>query len=539
MAITKQSPATITGADGSTRPTKPLDMSVFDTAQVPVSDTPGAFALRSIAPAQTNIEPVTSATDLVAPQAPVQVPPPVVAPVPDMTMVQSVTDNTNEIITAQTEEAKRLNELRSEYAALGEQASQQEMFTQGIQDLGVPENVRRQRDVQLQLNKLAEQSGLAQVGIAGAAGQTVGQAGREITQEQREASVRSSALAAEASILQGNIETATSLVGQSVDFAYRDQMTRNENMINQINAFQGVVDDQTAQLLTQEARRYEKENFDMQQAVSSVNSAVATGFASQEDVATMTALSGDPKAQKEFADKILAKASRTQYMNALAATHAASARAAAEAGDEVKGAAAAKAVSAQSALDVLQVIKNNPLGIKAIAGSNFLGRTALSAAGEAITKGFIGGTGAGALGGSVLPGAGTVAGGALGGVTGAVAGAGAGTFQASKQRADVASALGYLVNSGTFSEMRRLREGGVTFGSLTEGERIAIGKAADALFSALAVADDGAVTGVKSSEENFNRLLTEFETKQKDYLREANAMASGLTREDYDRINED
>ena len=116
----------------------------------------------------------------------------------------------------------------------------------------------------------------------------------------------------------------------------------------------------------------EQENFKITQAVSSVNSAVASGFATADDVTTMTSLSGDPVAQKQYADKILAKtASRTQYPEALAAT-----RAAANLPLLLKlplmyrGAAAAKAVTAQTALDVIDVVKNNPLPVlKAVAGS--------------------------------------------------------------------------------------------------------------------------------------------------------------------------
>lgn len=481
-------------------------------------------------------QPSVSAEQMAQPPVPVTVPPPAVAPVPDTSTAQAVSEDNQQIIAAQTEEAKRLKELRDEYAGVLDGTSFQQMFQNELGGMMVPENLSRLQDVQLQLNKLAEQSGLAQVRIAGAAGQTLGQAGREVTQEQREAAVRSSALAAEASILQGNIETATNLAAQTVQYAYQDTLVKNQNLINQINSLQGVVDDQTAQLLTQEQRKYEQENFNIQQAMASVNSAVSSGFATADDVATMTALSGDPKAQKEYADKILAKGARTQYLEALAATRAAANAARVNAATEAQGEAAAKAVTAQTALDVIDVIKNNPLGMKAIAGSTGFGRTSFSTAMDAATAGFVGGTGVGAGVGSVVPGLGTVAGGAFGGVTGFIGGATVGTYAASKQRADVAAALGYLVNNETFAEMRRLKQSGVTFGSLTESERVAIGKSADALFSALEVDANGAVTGVTTSEENFQRLLNDFQAKQQQYLTEAQLVASGMSKEDYQAI---
>lgn len=491
-------------------------------------------------------ESTISADALSSPTPQVAVPEPMVAPEPTTTVSENVAENTQELIAADTEEAKRVKELREEQQALLGGDSLGTMFTEGLEDQLVPETRQRLQDVMLQLNDLNVQSGVTKERIKGAGGQTLSQAGREVTQEDRENAVRSSGLAAEASILQGNIQTAVSLVNQSVQYAYQDRVFQNQNLSNQINSLQGVVDDQTQQLLDQAQREYEQDNFQISQAVSSVNSAVASGFASADDVAAMTALSGDPVAQKEYADKIIAKSTRTQYLQALAATRSAANAAAAGAATEEQGIAQAKAVTAQTALDVIDVIKNNPLGIKAIAGSSALGRTALSVGFERAKGAFLGGTalgagvgaGVGLAGGPVTAGAGAVIGGTYGGVTGGISGLGAGTYQASQQRSDVAAGLGFLVNSETFAEMRRLREQGVTFGSLTENERVAIGKSADALFSAMDVDESGAVIGVNTTEENFVRLLNDFQTKQQQYLTEAKRQAAGLTAEDLALINE-
>ena len=61
-------------------------------------------------------------------------------------------------------------------------------------------------------------------------------------------------------------------------------------------------------------------------------------------------------------------------------------------------------------------------------------------------------------------------------------------------------------------------------------------KSADALFSAMDVDESGAVTGVNVSEERFQTLLNDFQTKQKQYLTEAQLQASGLSKEDYNLI---
>jgi len=513
------------------------------TTQRPTITPEGQAAAKRIAAARAerNANPTSVTADqLSQPVSQVTVPQPQVAettPVND-NMVKGVGTNTQNIIAAQTQEAADLKALRDQQAQIAGEGTLSELFSLQQEQFGIPENLKTLQDLQLQMADMDTESNITQTRIG--QGNSISQGNREITQEQRENAVRQAGTAARAAILQGNIETASALVSQAVQTAYQDRTMRNTNLINQISSLQGVVDDQTGQLLTQEARKYEQENFQMEQAVSSVNSAVASGFASADDVATMTSLSGDPEAQKQFADKIIAKGARTQYMNALAATQAARNAASKAAGDTVKGEAAARAVGAETALDVIDVIKNNPLGLKAIAGANWFGRTALSTAFESMTKGFVGGTAVGAtaglVGGPLAP-VTVTGGGALGGVVGGVGGTISGTVKAGQQRADVSAALGYLVNSGTFSEMRRLRSQGVTFGSLTEGERVAIGKSADALFSALEVDEQGAVTGVNSSEENFDRLLNDFQMKQQQYLAEANAVASGMSREDMEVIN--
>jgi hypothetical protein len=338
-------------------------------------------------------------------------------------------------------------------------------------------------------------------------------------------------------ILQDDIKGATDSIDKALKSAYEPirMQLEMEKIFFQRNANR--FDTAQQNVVNAKMKEIEQQQNEIDRAIMSVDSAVASGFATDKDVETMTALSSNPQEQKVYADKIVALAARTQYQNALAATQAAAQRAAQTASNDVQAQAISKAISSQTALDVIDVIKNNPLGIKAISGSTGFGRTSISTAFEGLKRGFVGGTAAGAVAGSVIPGVGTVAGGALGGVLGAVTGAGVGTVQAAGQRADVAAGLGYLVNSETFAEMRRLKQGGVTFGSLTEGERIAIGKAADALFSAMEVDNNGAVVSVRTSEKEFERLLNDFQQKQQTYLQEANMVAAGFTQEDISFLN--
>jgi hypothetical protein len=317
---------------------------------------------------------------------------------------------------------------------------------------------------------------------------------------------------------------------------YADRTLKNQNMIQQLSYFSGIADEQTKQLLDQETRKYEEDQNNIVRALNSVNAATTSGFASSKDIETMTALAGNPTAQKEYADKIVANAARQNYNLKLQELANARAVIAQQAATEQEAQVKTSAVSTQAAVDTIGNIRNNPLGIKAITGVG-LGRTSLSAGLEAGgTQGFVGGTVAGAAGGSVVPGIGTVFGGAAGGVIGGIGGAIMGTVAAARQRTNVASDLSYLVNEATFAEMRRLKATGVTFGSLTEGERVAIGRAADNLFSALDVAPDGTVNGVRTTEDKFYKLLDDYEQKRLVYQEELNRSISGLDDTDYQAI---
>jgi hypothetical protein len=124
----------------------------------------------------------------------------------------------------------------------------------------------------------------------------------------------------------------------------------------------------------------------------------------------------------------------------------------------------------------------------------------LSAAGRSIGTA----TAAGAVGGSVLPGAGTLGGAALGFGLGVL-----GTpffYSQSKTAKDEAlAAASFLINDTTFQAIRDLRAQGVTFGSMTEGERIAAGRAATELASAAIVDESGAVSGFRGSPETIRK----------------------------------
>ena len=213
---------------------------------------------------------------------------PVEAPPVNRGVIDRSAQHTDEVIRATTQESKDLDKVRAEMAAIAGEGSLQDMFTGGLADAGVPDWMKELTDIQLQLADRGTESAITQSRIEGAAGQTLAAAGREVTQEQREAAIRDAGLAARAQVLQGNIETASNLVNQAVTLAYQDRTLRNTNLINQINDLRGVVDEQTQQILDREQRKYEEDQAEIERVQAAVDAAMASGAATSEDVKTLT-----------------------------------------------------------------------------------------------------------------------------------------------------------------------------------------------------------------------------------------------------------
>lgn len=227
-------------------------------------------------------------------------------------LIDSVASNTQSFIQAQSEEAAKAKELAG---LLGEQtfdgASQREQLGK---EYGLPDNLSRLTDIQTQLAKANTASDITKSRIAGAAGQTMAQGQREITQEDRENAIRTAGLAAEAAVLQGSVQTASTLINQAMSDYYNDRQLQNANMIQQLNYFSGIADKQTAQLLQKEQRKYEEDQAQIVRAQSAVDSAVSSGYATPEDMKQITALSGDPEAQGAYARSVVAQGAIQERM---------------------------------------------------------------------------------------------------------------------------------------------------------------------------------------------------------------------------------
>jgi hypothetical protein len=243
----------------------------------------GAFVPK-IAP----VNPAIKADTLVNPPVVPNLPPPKVAEIPQSAIgrANNVVNETQNIITAKTKEAEKRQELLDTLAASGDQQTLATLSQQKLDEYGVGDNLKELKDIQLQLTDMNTASDMTKTNIAGAAGQTLGQAQRELTQEDRENAVRSTGLAARAAVLQGNIETGRTLAKDAVDIAYQDRMLKNQNLITQLNEYGKIADEQTKQLVDQAKAEAEAEIKADDEMKANIADAIVNG-ASQQEIAAL------------------------------------------------------------------------------------------------------------------------------------------------------------------------------------------------------------------------------------------------------------
>lgn len=235
------------------------------------------------------VQPEVDADRLVTGTTPITLPTPEVEQFPDnaMATASAVSNGIGAEVDRQSEAEKALAERQAEFAALGVDGDLSSLFRDTQERFGVTgESLTELKDIQLQLADIDTGSRMTEVQIAGAAGQTLAQGGREITQEQRENAVRTAGLAARASVLQGNINTARQLAMDAVNIAYKDRELTNTNIIKQIDMLQGRVDKEYAAELLTEKNKREDDQLKVKDLKTAISNAIVAG-ASQEEMRTL------------------------------------------------------------------------------------------------------------------------------------------------------------------------------------------------------------------------------------------------------------
>ncbi len=115
------------------------------------------------------------------------------------------------------------------------------------------------------------------------------------------------ALQSSSLVLQGNLQQATDMIDKALNAAYDPirQELEMEKVFLQRNA------NRFDSAMTREANArlavVEQQQAEIDRAIATVDAAVATGYASADDIKKMTSLSGNPEAQRAYAQSIIAK----------------------------------------------------------------------------------------------------------------------------------------------------------------------------------------------------------------------------------------
>lgn len=276
-------------------------------------------AIKTRAQELQKLQPEIDADTLANPPSRVNVPTPQRGSLPNNSgMLQGVRNNLTFTLDEFQANQTRRNELFQEQQAFAGEGTLSDLFQQQQEQYGIPQNIRELRDIQLQLADRGTANELQKSQIEYAAGQTIGQAQREVTQADREAAIRDAGLAARASVLQGNIETATAAVNQAVNIAYQDRTLRNQNLINQINSVQAVLGEQKSEILEQDRRRYEEDQAAIVRAQNLMDNAVANGYVNANQIESLLKLT-DPVVQAEQAQFLIAQGVKAKLDAARAA----------------------------------------------------------------------------------------------------------------------------------------------------------------------------------------------------------------------------
>lgn len=190
-------------------------------------------------------------------------------------------------IRSDSEKARELETKQQEFGGLVGGA--QQFQTEALGRFGVtPERLSELEDIELQLADRKADSLQTKVDITGAAGQTLGQARREVTQEDREEAVRSTRLAMRGAVLRGNIETGRQLAKDAVSIFMSDRKFTQDSLASQIRSLEGVVDEETRQLLEAESRAHAEDKAFDEGVKTDISDAMTSGSASPTEIDSLT-----------------------------------------------------------------------------------------------------------------------------------------------------------------------------------------------------------------------------------------------------------
>jgi len=255
--------------------------------------------------AERNANPTSVTADqLSQPVSQVTVPQPGQAPTSNP-RTSALINSTLGGIRSMSESAQGLRDQQEQLNAFSQDFSATGLNEQFLNKFGVTEErLGRLEQLENQLNSFDAESKNTQSRIG--QGNSISQANREITQEDRELAIRSAETASEAEILRGNISLGRELATDAVNLAITDRNFKADSMIRQIKSLESIVDEETRQLLVAEERQYTEIKDRGEELRTSITDAVSSGAATPEEVRQLNALS-EPQRADESTEQYFAR----------------------------------------------------------------------------------------------------------------------------------------------------------------------------------------------------------------------------------------
>lgn len=252
------------------------------------------------------VEPTVSATQLAENVTPITVPEPEVETVPANLLGSA--EQTLGNIRSQSERAQALAENERAIGSFMEGETAINLNQRMLEEFGVTPDVIQQRgEIGNQLANLLAASDLKKLDIT-SGGQGAAQGLRSLNQQDRETAVFAKQLEAQAAVLDGQINLGRQLAGDAVNLMLADRDFQYKNLIRQNQALSSQVDEETRQLLLAENRTYEEKLAEDQRYKASVDEAIATGAATNDEIASLTAplpTHPDPATQEQLQNQAI------------------------------------------------------------------------------------------------------------------------------------------------------------------------------------------------------------------------------------------
>jgi hypothetical protein len=94
---------------------------------------------------------------------------------------------------------------------------------------------------------------------------------------------------------------------------YSDRQLKNQNMIQQLDYYSGIADEQTAQLLEKEKRTYEEDQKKVDRVLSSVDTAMVSGVATAEEIKKISDPTVSDDVRLALSQTIIARRAQQEY----------------------------------------------------------------------------------------------------------------------------------------------------------------------------------------------------------------------------------